>query len=129
MKALVIPLMLAASITTAHANVWALASESRDIRVEVRLDSLNPRYIQGHSTLGLLTKWVNKSSGLTSFDWRYVRFDHCERGAGDLFLVTLNGETLRTDQFVLNGGTHASNLADTLCEVYDIAKDMVRERL
>lgn len=54
--------------------------------------------------------------------WRVMTTD-CDKGFGDLVILKINGEHIVTADFVLDGASVASHVADGLCHFYKGVKE------
>lgn len=58
---------------------------------------------------------TSKQTNQITFSKWYVEVDHCRAGYGKVVTVSMDGDFKFDNEFVLNGGTVASSLAEMLC--------------
>lgn len=117
MKIITAALFLFSLSTQAWADEeWISYASNSDTSWEIKTGSLNflPNRNGENIALVLGRSVHSDTSGIAFFKW-YVTEDDCAKKMGSFVALSLKGDFLFQQDFVFDGGTVASILAETIC--------------
>jgi hypothetical protein len=116
MKYLLLSLVALCSSPLFAADDWIKISETDNATWEGRKGSLEKKTTKGGvNVIVAQGRIFNKKTKAIEFEQWYVSVDDCNAKQGKLVTLTLSGDYKLDNDFVENGGTVASSLADMLC--------------
>lgn len=112
------PLMLVASISAAAEDAWVTLASSDDEKWQAKSTSFE--LVTGADkkpAAALIGRVLNqKESTIELHRWQ-VYLKDCEATVGSLRVLSLKGDLLFESDFVEDGGTVASRIAETICRL------------
>lgn len=119
MKHLLVTLFVAlASSAFAQSSDWVEIGQSRDITILFKKGTgERGRNRAGDHFTSFIGQWVDKSTSKIDILKFYVTDQDCARGYGELTMLTLNNQVFHRQDIALNGGSVASIVATTICQV------------
>jgi len=106
----------------AHADGdWVLVSTATADRLVYEAKAGTQRLLKNRAGQQIIvmtgrTRTVDGKGDILFQQW-HIRLDHCKAGVGELVVSNLAGEVMARADYVRNGGSNASNVADTLCGI------------
>lgn len=117
----------------AFANVeeWYKVDELEEVEILVKNSSGEFSETPGkEKTIVMIFDTKIKKDNSSIFSKKYVTYEDCEKGYGELVTLRLNGSYSFTSQYVSKGTTLASSIGDHICGVYfEIKNGDIRKKL
>ena len=113
------------SVGHAQTNGWLSVASSSDERVrkEAKTGSFELNTNKGGDEIAVVTgRSLNgpRANPTIALEKWYVRTIDCKRGQGKVVVLTLSGEYKYENDFLREGGTIASGMAEFICDVHAI---------
>ena len=111
--------------TTAFAQQdWVQISTTTKNKFEVRAGSFERSVTTrtGEPIALFIVRISPQGGGRIEFEKNYVKLSDCRTGYGKLVATDLNGRAMYENDFIFGGGTPASTIAQTLCELAEVTK-------
>lgn len=116
MKKIILASFIALGATSAFCQEWVKLGENESTRVDARAGTLGFGKTKAGTPIVFIQGRVfhAKNSSYAYEKW-YVSVADCKVGYGKLVTLKLDGEFSYENDFVANGGSIGSAIADTLC--------------
>lgn len=110
------------SESTSNNSAWVHVTSSDDVSFSARKGSFEmTKTKDGTPVASILGQYVIKKSKAVLYNKLYVSTSDCAAGYGKLVLLDTNDNYSSESEFVSKGENVASNIADFICAIYQVA--------
>lgn len=99
--------------SSVFANDWLVASKNPEITFSIKLSTLT---VSKHGNPEAIIRGQSTKNKQLTFEFASITKSDCENGYGSLLFYDTQRVYKYKVEYVKDGGTNASNIADLLCE-------------